>query len=69
MNAKLKKIPDQLGIENAKNNASTSDHVVEHIQISPFIESMKSSISIPSDLGLKREYAEYIFNKGEKADQ
>jgi hypothetical protein len=35
----------------------------EHIQISPFIKTMSTGIRIPSDLDLKKEFADYIHYK------
>jgi hypothetical protein len=64
MNVKLTSTPDKLGIEKAKKHVSMGEDAVgEDIQISPFIESMRTGISIPSDLDLKKEYADYLFSK------
>jgi hypothetical protein len=35
----------------------------EEIEISPFVKSLSSGISIPNDLDYKKEYSDYMSNK------
>ena len=44
-------------------NSLTSDKTNNDIQISPFIKSLSSGISIPADYDYKKERAEYLEQK------
>ena len=60
--ASEKKISLSRIIENYLNSL-TSDKTNNDIQISPFIKSLSSGISIPADYDYKKERAEYLEQK------
>lgn len=41
----------------------TSEIEIDDIEISPFIKSISTGVSIPNDLDYKKEYANYLMNK------
>lgn len=44
-------------------NSLTSDKTTNDIQISPFVKSLSSGISIPADYDYKKERADYLEQK------
>ncbi|RMA67523.1 DUF6364 family protein [Ulvibacter antarcticus] len=41
----------------------TSDKRNDDIEISPFVKSLATGVSIPSDLNYKKEYSDYLMEK------
>jgi len=60
--ASEKKISLSRMIENYLNSL-TSDKTTNDIQISPFVKSLSSGISIPADYDYKKERADYLEQK------
>ena len=44
-------------------NSLTSDKINNDIQISPFVKSLSSGISIPADYDYKKDHADYLEQK------
>jgi hypothetical protein len=57
-----KKISLSKMIENYLNSLTTSQKSAE-IEITPFVKSLSSGVSLPADYDYKKEYADYLAEK------